>query len=95
MTTRRTLQVRIEGRVQGVCYRAWSADAARGLRITGNVRNRRDGAVELILQGDEHAIAAMLKLCRIGPPAAKVDSIAILQEWNAAPLETFEILSTC
>jgi len=41
----RTLQVRITGLVQGVGYRAWTEQAARQRKLSGWVRNRRDGSV--------------------------------------------------
>jgi acylphosphatase len=44
-----TVRVRVTGRVQGVAYRAWAADAARGLGLSGWVRNEDDGSVTALL----------------------------------------------
>lgn len=75
----RTVQVRITGRVQGVSYRAWTADAAAELGLRGWVRNRRDGSVEAIFSGPDVAVADMLKRCKSGPPAARVDRVAVTE----------------
>ena len=67
----------ISGRVQGVGYRDWVIDTALQLGLTGWVRNRRDGAVEALIVGDENAVGQMIEACRRGPPAARVDEIDV------------------
>jgi acylphosphatase len=67
--------VSIRGRVQGVGYRAWTADEARRRGLEGWVRNRRDGSVEAVFCGAEGAIADMLTACRRGPSSARVDAV--------------------
>ncbi len=69
-------RVRITGRVQGVGYRDWMVDEAMRLGVHGWVRNRRDGAVEALVAGEEAAVQALLLLCRRGPRLARVDDIA-------------------
>jgi acylphosphatase len=65
----------IRGRVQGVGYRAWTADEARRRDLEGWVRNRRDGSVEAVLSGAEDMVADMLAACRRGPLSARVDAV--------------------
>ncbi|MGB3448272.1 MAG: acylphosphatase [Xanthobacteraceae bacterium] len=67
--------VSIRGRVQGVGYRAWTADEARRRSLEGWVRNRRDGSVEAVFSGDEEVVADMLAACRRGPSSARVDTV--------------------
>jgi acylphosphatase len=67
----------ISGRVQGVGYRDWALDVAHRLGLTGWVRNRRDGAVEALIVGDEAAVGQMIEACRRGPSAARVEEIDV------------------
>ena len=71
--------LRIHGQVQGVFYRAWSAETAQALGLRGWVRNRLDGTVEMLVEGEEDAVQRMIERCRRGPPAARVDRIDIEQ----------------
>jgi acylphosphatase len=89
----RTIQVRIEGRVQGVGYRAFVEAHAVDLGLEGWVRNRRDGSVEAVLQGAADAIEAMLDLCRQGPPAAAVTRVEVIGEGVGA-FRGFEVRPT-
>lgn len=68
-------RVVIHGRVQGVWFRAWTSQEAERHRLTGWVRNRRDGTVEAVFAGDEAAVEAMIEACREGPPAARVTRV--------------------
>lgn len=88
-----TVHLIARGCVQGVGYRAFVADAADGLGVTGWVRNRLDGSVEAQLQGAPGAIAELIELCRRGPAGAVVSSIHTLQE-TAESLGTFEVRAT-
>lgn len=71
----RARRVVIAGRVQGVGYRDWMLNEAVRHGVHGWVRNRRDGAVEALVAGDEAAVQALLSACRLGPPAASVSTI--------------------
>jgi acylphosphatase len=70
-------RVRITGRVQGVGYRAWAIETAARLGLRGWVRNRSNGSVEVLVIGDEDAVAAMIEACRDGPFAARVTEVQI------------------
>ena len=67
----------IHGRVQGVFYRGWTVEAARRLGLVGWVRNRRDGTVEAVIQGDDAAVERFLAMAHEGPPASRVERVAI------------------
>ena len=66
----------VRGRVQGVGFRAWTVRTARALGISGWVRNRRDGSVEILAAGSAEALARLADACQRGPPAAAVRDVA-------------------
>lgn len=70
-----TRHLLISGRVQGVFYRESMRLEAERLGVTGWVRNRRDGAVEAMVHGEEAAVEAIIAWAWDGPPAARVDDI--------------------
>ncbi|HET9620370.1 MAG TPA: acylphosphatase [Kofleriaceae bacterium] len=76
MTTRRITAI-VTGRVQGVSYRASTIHEATRLGLTGWVRNRADGSVELEAQGTPAQVEALLAWCHVGPPAARVTGVAV------------------
>ena len=89
-----TCSVVVRGRVQGVGYRMAMVEAARARGISGWVRNRRDGTVEAVVQGDEASIRQLLEWCRRGPPASRVTGLAT-RELDADPaLLTFDFRPT-
>ena len=71
----KSVRVVIEGRVQGVFFRAWTVQEAEGKNLRGWVRNRLDGTVEAVFSGPEDQVDAMIQSCRQGPPAARIDNI--------------------
>ena len=72
----------VRGRVQGVGFRYAAVDAGLRFQVDGWVRNRNDGVVEALVQGDAESVAAMIEWCRRGPPAARVTDVEIAE---AAP----------
>lgn len=87
----KSVDVKVSGVVQGVCYRATARreGALRGLR--GWVENAGDGTVRLHLQGEEHAVDAMLDWCRVGPPAARVSRLTVEDAPADETLLDFEV----
>ncbi|MCE2970311.1 MAG: acylphosphatase [Burkholderiales bacterium] len=71
----RAIHLTIRGRVQGVGYRDTLRSAARRNGATGWVRNRGDGTVEAVLQGDDAALDALRRWVRRGPPLAVVERV--------------------
>lgn len=75
----------VHGRVQGVWYRGWAVEAARALGLSGWVRNRRDGSVEILAGGSEQAMALFVARCRQGPAAARVERVDVEETDEALP----------
>lgn len=70
----------ITGMVQGVGYRAAFADKAISLSLDGWVRNRPDGSVEALVAGKQQALQDIIEWAAKGPPAARVDDVALTRE---------------
>jgi acylphosphatase len=83
---RYTVRLRIFGRVQGVGYRAWTAQRAKRLGLTGWVRNLSDGTVECVAQGRRDALDALVAACHAGPALARVTEV---DSRDIAETETF------
>ncbi len=73
----KALHLVVHGRVQGVWYRDSMRREAERLAVCGWVRNRSDGAVEAMLQGEAVAVEALLTWAQRGPPLAKVDRVEV------------------
>jgi acylphosphatase len=78
----RRLHAVVNGRVQGVGYRATTMDEARRLQIAGWVRNRVDGTVEVLAEGPPAKLALFLSYLNRGPLGARVSSVA--EDWSEA-----------
>lgn len=71
--TRRWLLV--SGLVQGVWFRDTTRTEAQRLGLAGWVRNRRDGRVEIEVEGPADAVDRLVAWAHGGPPRARVDSV--------------------
>ena len=69
--------IRVEGKVQGVCFRDWAVDTARALGVAGWVRNRRDGSVELLAVGEGGLVDRFINRLREGSPPSRVDRLIV------------------
>ena len=78
-------RLRITGRVQGVGFRYSLQERADRLGVTGWVRNRRDGDVEALVEGDAAAVEAVIAWARQGPPGARVTEVHIEEPGPAEP----------
>jgi acylphosphatase len=80
----------VYGYVQGVGFRFAVERAARSRGVSGWVRNRPDGSVEAVFEGDPEDVAALVELCREGPRGADVDRVDVRSE-SAEGLTGFRV----
>lgn len=85
------VRVVVSGRVQGVGYRQSAADEAERLGVNGWVRNLPDGRVEVVAEGDEAAIDALVAWCKRGPRLARVEEARITREPFRGEFDAFRI----
>jgi acylphosphatase len=71
---------RVTGRVQGVGFRFFTERAALAEGLGGYVRNRPDGAVEVVVEGDAEAVFRFEQALRLGPAGARVDEVDVHEE---------------
>ena len=65
----------VRGRVQGVFFRASTQREAKRLGLTGWVKNRADGGVEILAEGEEENLKDLLAWANRGPSAARVERV--------------------
>lgn len=75
----------VSGHVQGVFFRGAAVEAATEAGLAGWVRNRVDGRLEAVLEGDKDSIQGVIDWFHNGPPAARVESVEVF--WDNATHE--------
>lgn len=70
----------VSGDVQGVGFRTWVHRLAQDLHLTGWVKNRNDGTVEIVAEGEQTDLEELMKRCRRGPNQSWVKSVD--SEWS-------------
>ena len=81
----------ISGRVQGVFFRVETKRAADGFGVFGWVRNRRDGTVEALFEGDQDRVDGVLEWCKEGPAHAQVFDVKVDWEDYAGEFSAFDV----
>jgi acylphosphatase len=77
----RRVHLHIHGLVQGVGFRFTTQREASRLELAGWVRNRPDGAVEVVAEGEETVLRELVAWCHHGPLGAEVSRVEV--EWSA------------
>ncbi|MBW2982383.1 acylphosphatase [Candidatus Woesearchaeota archaeon] len=72
---KKRLHIIVSGRVQGVFYRLTTKRQAKILNLTGWVKNKDDGTVEIIAEGEEENLRKLIAWCRKGPLIARIDNL--------------------
>jgi acylphosphatase len=80
----------IYGFVQGVGFRFGVERTATARGVAGWVRNRPDGTVEAVFEGERADIEALVEFCRRGPRGAEVERVDVEEE-SAEGLAGFRV----
>lgn len=91
METKSRRHVIIRGRVQGVFFRMETQRAAERLGVFGWVKNRADGTVEAVFEGEKEKVDAVIDWCRRGPRHADVKGVDIHEENYTGEFNDFSI----
>lgn len=81
----------IEGRVQGVFFRAFTNEIAAQLGLNGWVKNLYDGRVEAVFEGHKKLVDQAIDQCRKGPPGSYVTDVQVSWESPSGAYRGFEI----
>ena len=81
----------VEGRVQGVFFRYHTHETALRLGVNGWVKNRRDGRVEAVYEGDKDKVDQIIQWCHRGPSEARVTKVYTTWESYTGEFEDFSI----
>lgn len=82
----------ISGDVQGVGFRSWVREKALELGLTGWVKNREDGAVEVVAEGQEEKLEELIEACHRGPEVAWIERVGVTREEAAGEFVGFEVV---
>lgn len=91
MTMKRVHLV-ISGDVQGVGFRSWALRQAQGLRLVGWVKNRNDGGVEVVAEGEKNDLEELVKRCKQGPQVAWVAKAEVMWKEATGEFLGFEVV---
>ncbi len=82
----------IEGRVQGVWFRDSTRTEAVKFNLTGWVKNRNDGNVEVIAEGPKEKVERLVEWCHHGPPSARVSRVNRKEEGYTGEFNSFRVI---
>jgi acylphosphatase len=90
-TAKARARVIVSGRVQGVFFRYTTREVASSLGLFGWVKNRWDGKVEAVFEGERKRVEQMIQWCDKGPPGAYVQHIETQWEEYLGEFDRFSI----
>ncbi len=83
--------VKVEGRVQGVCFRSYTKKVAEDNNVTGWVGNMPDGSVEMVLEGEKKDVKKVIDWAYEGPSYAKVTNVVVNWEGYRGEFNGFKV----
>jgi acylphosphatase len=88
----KTVHIIVSGRVQGVCFRAYTQKQAIRDDITGFVRNQENGDVEIVACAEPDKLENFISCCRNGSIMAKVDKVTVSEHKTTEEFTQFKVL---
>jgi acylphosphatase len=85
-------RIKVFGKVQGVCFRAYAKAEAKRIGVSGWVKNCVDSSVEIVVEGSVVAVEKMVSWSRGGSPYAYVENIDVQEEQYQGEYRGFKIL---
>ncbi|MBR9699131.1 acylphosphatase [Candidatus Woesearchaeota archaeon] len=85
------VKIIVQGSVQGVFFRYFIQKNASSLGLKGTVKNLDNDKVEIIVEGEENRLKALIQLCQQGPPAAEVEKVDVEYQDYEGNLEDFSV----
>ena len=87
----KTIQITVNGRVQGVYFRAFTQKQAIKQDVIGFVRNKADGTVEIIASASQDKLDQFINWCHKGPLMAKVSQVIVKEYASNEHFTQFEV----
>ena len=91
MPSSKRVRVVVHGLVQGVFFRETTRRKAAAFGVTGWVRNRPEGSVEAVFEGEPRRVDELIAWCRRGPIGAEVDDVDEVEEIPRGDQHSFEV----
>jgi acylphosphatase len=85
------VHMNVRGRVQGVYFRASTQREAKRLGLTGWVKNRPDGSVEICAEGEEEGLKELIAWAQKGPTSARVERVDVRWRGYGGDFHDFRI----
>ncbi len=91
MKNKKRVHLMVYGTVQGVFFRSYAQMEGQKRNVAGWVRNRPDGSVEAVVEGEPEAVDSMVEWFKEGPPTAKVAKVEVTEERPMGETGVFNI----
>ena len=87
----KTLEITVEGKVQGVWYRTYTKQFADVFKLKGYVKNKEKNKVEILATGLEDDLQALIKWCYAGSPLSQVEKVTWIEKNEIINTNKFQI----
>jgi acylphosphatase len=91
-TMEKSIQIIVKGKVQGVFFRDYTRKKAQSLGLKGTVRNRRDGDVEIVAQGEKSQMKELEQWCWQGSPYSSVTEVTLQEHDHSIVFTDFKVI---